>query len=354
MIDLKTLDYPYIIAEIGANHNGDLELAYSMIKKAKECGADAVKFQHFDRYNFCTQKSLDDLDQGIVKLENVPDFNIPELSLHSIKDQMDAFSFSEGQMINVLQYAKNLNIDFGCTTEDISGAEFLLSIGVDFIKVASSDCTNVSLIQFLSNVNCPVLLSTGMASYDEIKTAFDILDRGTNNNFALLHCVSVYPPDSSIVNLRFIQTLSKKLSCPIGYSDHTLGISITLASIATGAKIIEKHFTLDKNLPGWDHSVSADPDELSIICTESKEVFSSLGDFEKILSPTELKKRPILRKSITANRSIKTGETLVFNDISLKRPGDGIPSDKIYEIIGSKLSMDVGDDETIYWHHIEK
>jgi N-acetylneuraminate synthase len=350
----RNIDHPYIIAEIGANHNGDLDLAYTMIDKAKECGADAVKFQHFDRYNFCTQKSLDDLDQGIVKLENVPSFDIPELSLHSIKDQMDAFSFTKDQMIDVLKYTKNKKLDFGCTTEDIAGAEFLLSIGVDFIKVASSDCTNIALINFLSTIDCPVLLSTGMATFEEIETAYKLLNNGTNNHFALLHCVSVYPPDSSIINLKFIETLKSQFSCPIGYSDHTLGISITLASIAVGAVIIEKHFTLDKSLPGWDHSVSANPQELTNICNESKEVYKSLGSHNKNLSSVELSKIPILRKSVTANRFIKSGEKLTFKDICFKRPGDGIPSNKIYNIIGSTFLEDVCEDETIYWHHIKK
>ena len=349
---LKNIEKPYVIAEIGANHNGDVNLAKEMIETAKECGADAVKFQHFDVSNLCTADNLNDLDSGAVKLENVDDFSTPELGLNNVREQIIAFSFSEEEMTDVRNYAKSIDIDFGCTTEDAEGVRFLQKLDVDFIKLSSADVNNISLIEAASLSKYPILLSTGMADLAEIDAAFRIFKKIESSNFALLHCVSIYPPSEDIVNLNFIDTLNMLFDCPIGYSDHTLDYSITLAAIAKGVNIIEKHFTLDKNMPGWDHKVSADPNDLKIICSEGARIHKALGSKYKNVSKDELDKRDSFRKSITTNTAFKKGEMISIDRLAFKRPGTGISPDLLKYIVGRKVNKDIEDDKTLHWDDI--
>jgi sialic acid synthase SpsE len=346
---LKEIDKPYIIAEIGANHNGDVALAKEMIRTAKECGANAVKFQHFSISNLCTQDNLDELDSGVVKLENVDQFNTPELGLNNVREQIIAFSFSEQEMSDVRKYARSIDIDFGCTTEDAEGVKFLQELDVDFIKLSSADATNVSLIRAAVLSNYPILLSTGMADLAEIDNAYRIFNEFESPNFALLHCVSIYPPTEDIVNLNFIDTLNKLYNCPIGYSDHTLDYSISLAAVAKGVNILEKHFTLDKNMAGWDHKVSADPSDLKIICEESRRIHSALGSKYKIISKEELHKRDSFRKSITTNTPFLKGEKISYDRIAFKRPGTGISPDLLKYVIGRRVNKNISDDKTLNW-----
>ncbi len=352
MLDFNSLDRLYIIAEIGANHNGSVALAKKMIIEAKECGADAVKFQHFDAKNMITQAHLDELDSGKVKLENVDCFETPELGLKGVREQLTAFSFSKEEMIDVRGYAKKAGIDFGCTTEDKEGVEFLKSISVDFLKISSADCNNLSLLKSAIGSNLPILLSTGMADFSEIDNAYRLFYDNKYRNFALLHCVSIYPPREEIINLNFIDTMKRVFDSEIGYSDHSLGYSIALAAIAKGVKIIEKHFTLDKNTPGWDHKVSADPAELEVICREGKRIFKALGDKYKHISQDEVIKRKKFRKSITTIRDMKRGDILTEDGLLFKRPGTGISPDLLPQIIGRKINKDIRADSTLFFEDL--
>lgn len=353
MLNLQKIDKPYVIAEIGANHNGDIAIAKKMIDSAKQCGADAVKFQHFDLYNLCTQKNLDELDRGKVKLENVDVFRTPELGLHNVKEQIDKFSFSKDEMSDVRKYAKAVGIDFGCTTEDAEGAEFLKSINVDFIKLSSADVTNLSLLRAAVRTTFPIVVSTGMADLAEIDNVYRLFKSMNCHNFALLHCISIYPPRDEIVNLKFIETLKQIYDCQIGYSDHTLGFPITLAAIAKGAIIIEKHFTLDKKMPGWDHKVSADPDDLKIICNEGERIFRSLGSKYKFVSADEMHKRKAFRKSITTKKNFKKGVVITENNVAFKRPGTGISPDLLEYVCGRKVNKNIPEDTTLTWDDLE-
>lgn len=350
-MDINKLNKPYIIAEIGCNHNGDTNLALKMIDEAKKCGADAVKFQFFDLYNLSTQAYLQELDQGKVKLENVDKWQTEEMGLNNIIDQVKAFITTKEQLIIFRNYCRKLKIDFGCTSADESGVDFLASIESDFIKIASCDLDNPRMLDATIKTNLPIIISTGMSSLAEIDEIYRTFISHNYKNFALLHCVSIYPPRNEIIDLNFMDTLKKIYDCEIGYSDHTLGYSISLAAIAKGAKIIEKHFTLDKNMPGWDHKVSADPQDLKIISKEGQKIFECLGNSYKIVSKDELEKREKFRKSATTARDIQAGEIIKDEDIVFKRPGTGITPAELKWLIGRKAKHNIAEDTTLVWDY---
>lgn len=344
---LNKLDKPYIIAEIGCNHNGDTGLALKMIKAAKECGADAVKFQYFTKENLCTEKYLSDLDEGVVKIENVDKWETKELNLKGVSAQVDEFVNDKQQLIEFKKCADEVGIHFGCTPVDVDGVRFLKEINSDFIKLASMDADNLEMVEAVIETGLPVLISTGMADLQEIDAVYNLFKKMKFDNFALLHTVSIYPPRDEIVNLNFIDTLNSIYDCEIGYSDHTLGFSVPLAAIGKGVKIIEKHFTLDKNMFGWDHKVSADEDDLKIICEEGNKVYRTLGSSYKVLSEEEIEKREKFRRSATLNIDVLKGHVLEKNDIVYKRPGTGVRPCEIEYIIGRKFKEDTKKDKTL-------
>lgn len=350
-MDLNKLNGLYIIAEIGCNHNGDTDLALKMIDEAKRCGAHAVKFQFFDEKNLSTDKYIDDLDKGVVKLENVPEWTSKSLGLMNIRDQIKAFINSKEQLIIFRDYCKKIGIDFGCTPADEKGIEFLASIDSDFLKLSSMDADNPVMIQAAIDSKLPTIISTGMSSLAEIDELYNLFKKQDYHNFALLHCVSIYPPRNEIVNLNFIDTLRSIFHCEIGYSDHTLGYSVPLGAIGKGVRIIEKHFTLDKNMEGWDHKVSADPSDLAIICQEGQKIFECLGDKYKQVSQDELEKREKFRRSATTSRDIKAGETITQKDIVYKRPGTGITPAEVKWLIGRKAKHDIAENTTLVWDY---
>lgn len=350
-MDLKKLDKPYIIAEIGCNHNGDTDLALQMIKKAKECGANAVKFQFFDEYNLSTNKYIDELEQGLIKLENVDKWESKTLKLFNIREQIKAFINSAEQLKLFRNFCKEMEIDFGCTAAEVNGITFLADIQSDFIKIASCDLNNPKMIKAAIKTGVPIIISTGMSSLAEIDELYNIFKQAKYDNFSFLHCVSIYPPRNEIVNLNFMNTLQKIYDCEIGYSDHTLGYSVSLAAIAKGAKIIEKHFTLDKNMEGWDHKVSADPKDLEIICKEGQNIFECLGSHYKVVSQDELEKRGKFRKSATTARNLKEGDIITEDDIVYKRPGTGITPAEAKWLIGRRVKCDITEDTTLIWDY---
>lgn len=351
-MDLRNINKPYIIAEIGCNHNGNTELAIQMINKAKECGADAVKFQFFDEFNLSTSKYIDELELGKIRLENVEKWESTTLGLFNIREQIKAFINSKEQLVVFREYCRKIGIDFGCTAAEECGINFLASIESDFIKIASCDLNNTKMVQTAIQTKLPIVISTGMSSLAEIDEIYNLFKKENYDNFSLLHCVSIYPPRNEIVNLNFINTLQNIYrDCEIGYSDHTLGYAISLAAIAKGAKIIEKHFTLDKNMEGWDHKVSADPKDLEIICKEGQNIFECLGNYHKIVSQDELEKREKFRKSATTARDIKEGEIITENDIVYKRPGTGITPAESKWLIGRKAKCDIAEDTTLVWDY---
>lgn len=350
-MDLRRQKDLYVIAEIGCNYNGNTELGIKMIDEAKRCGAHAVKFQFFNETNLSTSQYLDDLDNGKVKLENVDKWESKSLGLSTIREQVRAFMSTEEQLKIFRDYCKKVDIGFGCTPADELGVEFLASIQSDFLKLSSMDADNPRMIKAAIKTGLPIIISTGMSSLAEIDEIYNIFKQENYDNFSLLHCVSIYPPRNEIVNLNFMNTLQKIYDCEIGYSDHTLGYAISLAAIAKGAKIIEKHFTLDKNMEGWDHKVSADPSDLEIICKEGQNIFECLGSNYKVVSQDELEKREKFRRSATTAHNIKEGHVITENDIVYKRPGTGITPTEAKWLIGRKAKHDIAEDTTLVWDY---
>ncbi len=339
MLDIQKIDKPYIIAEIGSNHNGDLELAKVLITAAKDCGADAVKFQFFNKENLFTSELLSEMDAGDAKFENVESQRVSE--------QIDEYTIDSSELLILRQYCKEVEIDFGCTAVDENGLNYLAEIDPEFIKLASHEVDNPDLIETAIRTKKPIIMSVGMADLAEIDEVYRLFKKHRYEDFALLHCVSLYPPRDKIVDLNFIKTMQYLYDCEIGYSDHTLGYSIALGAIALGARIIEKHFTIDKNMPGWDHQISADREDMKIICEQGQRIFEALGNKYKFVTEEEIEKRKIFRKSLTAKRQIKEGEVIKYEDLTFKRPGNGISPRFLNLIIGRRAGRIIKADATI-------
>ena len=344
--------YPYIVAEIGGNHNGDVDLAKRMIREAKACGADAVKFQLYRRCDLWTEDHLKELNEGVVKLENVSAWETKELGLKDIFAQVDKFSVQEKEHIEFFNCARECGIDYGTSTFTKKDVDFCIDQKVANLKVASCDVTNLDLIEYVISKDYPTHIALGMASLAEIEAIVNLIPEKCRRNVTLLHCVSLYPPKDELVNLKFIETLRRNFGMAVGYSDHTLGFEIPLAAMAMGASVIEKHFTLDKNMPGWDHRVSADPTEMKIICSAAKRIADALGDGIKRVSDDELAKRKKFRRTIATARALKAGEEIRYEDILFKRPGTGIPADKYKEIIGRHVCRDIDANKTMFWEDL--
>ncbi len=349
---MKRTKLPYIIAEIGCNHNGDVGLAKKMIDAAKTCGADAIKLQLFSKENLITHDHLLELNRGEVKLENIDKWETKELGLSNIVEQIERFAIGPNEHIELFQYAKKKKIDYASTAVTKEGVDFLVGEGVDFLKVSSMDVNNIEFIEHVISKDMPTIISLGLASTDEIRRIVDLIPDKQKKRVTLLHTVSIYPPREDMVNLKFMHTLKRMSDIEIGYSDHTLGFSISLAAVALGAIVIEKHFTLDKDMPGWDHRVSADPREMKIICEESKRIHHALGKRSKVLTREELDKRLKFRRSLVTTIDKKKGEVLGRADITFKRPGTGMGADELDIAIGKTLKRDVDRDKTIFKNYL--
>lgn len=346
--------YPYIVAEIGGNHNGDIELGKKMIDAAKECGADQVKFQFYRRSDLWTEDHLKELNDGVVTLENVKAWNTKELGLNNIFDQVDRFSVQQEAHIEFFRHAREIGIDYSTSSFSREAVDFCIDQKVKNLKVASCDVTNLDLVEYVLSKDYPTQIALGMATMGEIEQLVNIIPQSCRHNVTLLHCVSLYPPKDEYINLKFLQTLRQAFGMEVGYSDHTFGFSIPLAAVAMGATVIEKHFTLDKNLPGWDHKVSANPEEMAIICSESKRIANAMGTGIKILSEDEIAKSKKFRRSITTARPLIAGQQITYEDLAFKRPGTGISPDRFREIIGRHVNHDIEANKTLFMEDLVK
>jgi N-acetylneuraminate synthase len=330
---------PYIIAEIGANHNGDILLAKKIINSAVECGADAVKFQSWDTKSLIAQEEYE---------KNTKYNDNPKKHFGSLYEMVEKYYLRPEQHFELKQYCDELKIEFISSPFSKKEVDLLDNVGVPFHKIASMDLNNVELIKYIASRQKPILLSTGMGTLAEIENAVKTIENQGNNQIILLHCVSIYPPQYEDINLNNISMLRKAFGYPVGFSDHTIGMSIPLASVALGVCIIEKHFTLDKELPGWDHMISANPQELEIICKESKNIHQSLGSYRRIVSKEEEKKKKF-RRSIVTTRPLKSGHILTVDDLTSKRPGTGISPSEIKYVTGKTINKDIEQDTLINW-----
>lgn len=336
---------PYIIAEIGANHNGDIDLAKKIIDSAKECGADAVKFQSWTpksliaREEYDRNQSYDDGDGG-------------KKHFGSLKEMVEKYYLREDQHFELKEYCEKIGIDFCSSPFSKEEVDLLMKLDVPFLKVASMDVNNLGLLKYMAKTQKPIILSTGMSTVSEIEKAIKTIESQGNDQIILLHCISIYPPKYEDIHLNNITMLQSTFDYPVGFSDHTIGTSIPLASISLGTCVIEKHFTLDKDMPGWDHQISADPEELKEIVKESKNIQKSLGNFSRTVTQDEESKKLKFRRSAVAGRELKKGDIIQEDDVEFKRPGTGISPDELKYLVGRKLKNDILTDELINWEDL--
>jgi N-acetylneuraminate synthase len=333
--------YPFIIAELGSNHNGDMSIARRMIAAAKEAGADCVKFQSWTKETIFSRKVYDENFFLTDDYRHRTDFNLEQI--------VEKYSVSESQLGEMKAYADSLGIM--CTSTPFSKKEvdFLVDeLNVPFVKIASMDIDNIPFLRYVGSKGKPVFLSTGLGELSDIDNAIVILEEAGIRDIVILHCVSIYPPVDTEVNLNNIDSLRQLYPYPVGFSDHTLGTAIPLAAIAKGASAIEKHFTLDKQMTGWDHKVSADFNDLSTICDSGKRIVNALGS-PRVRCEENAERRNAFKRSIVAARSLKAGETITESDLDFKRPGSGIrPAENQY-LIGRTLRNSIEKDQPIAW-----
>ena len=327
-----------IIAEAGVNHNGSLDLAFQLIDAAANAGADLVKFQTFsaDRQVTRSAKKANYQTQSTDKLE-------------SQYEMLRSLELSEAMHHKLIAHCKIRNIKFLSTGFDIESVDFLIQLGQDLIKIPSGEITNLPYLRYIGQHSKNVILSTGMATLGEIEVAIEVLEQaGTPlSNIIVLHCTAEYPAPMDEVNLRAMQSIRSAFGVQVGYSDHTQGIEVAIAAVAMGATVIEKHFTLDRNLPGPDHKASLDPLELAAMVSAIRNIEVALGDGVKRITASEARNRLVARKSLVANRAIKSGETFTVENITSKRPGTGISPMQWDVVLGKVAIRDFEKDELI-------
>jgi N,N'-diacetyllegionaminate synthase len=331
----------FIIAEAGVNHNGSLELALRLVDAAKASGADAVKFQTFRADLLATRSAHKAPYQERTTAEVESQFEMLE------RLQLDAAAHRR-----LIDHCRQVGIQFLSSPFDAQSADLLATMDLPLYKVPSGEITNLPFLEHLARKGRPLILSTGMSTLGEVEEAVHVLQDAGATQLTLLHCVTEYPAPYAEVNLRAMQTLKLAFGLPVGYSDHTLGIEIAVAAVALGAEVIEKHFTLDRSLPGPDHSASLEPDELREMVAAIRHVEAALGTGIKNPAPCELPNLSVARKSVVAARSLPTGHLLVTGDLDIKRPGNGLAPKLLPTLIGRTLRTGVAKDEMIHWLHL--
>lgn len=327
-----------VIAEAGVNHNGDLELARQLIDLAADAGADLVKFQTFNANRLAT-RSAKKADYQIKTTDS-------KESQHEMLRRLELTSEMHKELI---AHCAARKIGFFSTGFDIESVDLLANLGQDQFKIPSGEITNLPYLRHIGRLGKAIILSTGMASMGEIEAAIDALEQaGTQRaNITVLHCTTEYPTPMAEVNLRAIQSIHTAFGVAVGYSDHTSGIEVAIAAVAMGASVIEKHFTLDRNLSGPDHKASLEPEELKAMVAAIRNIEVALGDGIKRLTPSEARNKLVARKSVVASQTIKAGEMFSAENITAKRPGTGISPMRWDEIIGRTSPRDFAADELI-------
>ena len=326
----------FIIAEAGVNHNGSLELAKRLVDAAKNAGADCVKFQTFVSKNIVSKNAM--------KAEYQKKQTKAEESQH---DMLKKLELSFDEFVELNEYCKSKDIKFMSTAFDFDSIDFLESLGMGTWKIPSGDITNLPYLMKIAKLNKPVILSTGMCTMEDIKSAINALKGNGAGELTVLHCTTEYPTPYNDVNLKAMLTIQDEFGVQVGYSDHTKGIEVPIAALVLGAKVIEKHFTLDRNMVGPDHKASLEPYELKAMVDSIKNIELALGNGIKQPAESEKKNMEVVRKSIVAKYYIKEGELFTEDNLAVKRPGYGISPMKWYEVIGTKAIKDFNEDEMI-------
>lgn len=324
---------PLIIAEAGVNHNGSERMAIDLVRAAKRTGADIIKFQHFRAETVVARGAR----TAAYQQSNTGTHNQADL-LRGLELDLDVFA-------RIAQVCKDEGISFLCTAFDMAAAADLVEMGMPFIKIPSGELTNLPMCRAYARFHLPMLLSTGMGTMEEVKTALDTLIASGAPEVTLLQCTSLYPAPPESLNLKAIVTMRERFGRPVGFSDHSLGDHAAIAAVALGATVIEKHFTLDCSLPGPDHRASLEPDAFALMVQRIAEVAVMLGDGVKRLAPGEAETASLVRRSWHAARDLPAGAVLEGVDVVLKRPADGLAP--AVDIVGKRLTKAVARDQPI-------
>ncbi|OGZ22930.1 MAG: N-acetylneuraminate synthase [Candidatus Nealsonbacteria bacterium RIFCSPLOWO2_01_FULL_41_9] len=330
----------FIIAEAGVNHNGKLSLAKKLIDKAKEAGVDAVKFQTFKAENIVTKEAK----QAKYQTKNIG-------KKESQFAMLKRLELSYADFRNLKKYCARKKIIFLSTPHSSKEDVDIVAELCPVIKIASGDLTNLPFLKYIAKKDLPIILSTGMANLREVKEAVKTI-LSINKKIILLHCTTNYPTPVNEVNLRAMFTMGEEFNLPVGYSDHTQGMEVSLAAAAMGACVIEKHFTLNKKLPGPDHKASLGPEELKAMVRGIRNIQAALGDGTKKPTPSEMETAKVARKSIVAAKNIKKGTEIREDMLAIKRPGTGIAPKYFSKILGKKAKKDIKKDSLINWEQL--
>ncbi|MDF2822463.1 MAG: N-acetylneuraminate synthase [Clostridiales bacterium] len=326
----------YIIAEAGVNHNGKFELAKKMIDVAKIAGVDAIKFQTFKSEKLVSQRA------------QKAEYQAKETGSEETQlDMLKKLELSYEEFTQLAEYCKEVGIEFLSTPFDMDSIDFLDDLGINLYKLPSGEITNTPFLIKVAKLGKPIILSTGMSNMKDIELALKTLKDNGARDISLLHCNTQYPTPFEDVNLRAMKTIKDTFGLPTGYSDHTIGNEVSIAAVALGAQIIEKHFTLDKDMEGPDHKASMSSEELIYFVKSIRNVENALGSSEKKLSPSEAQNIVAARKSLVANMAIKKGEIFTELNLAVKRPGNGISPVKWFEVLGTTAKRNFVEDELI-------
>lgn len=320
---------PYIVAELNSSHNGKVDIAKEMIDAAKDCGCDAVKFQSWSAESlYCRDYYV----QNPIS-----------------KRMVSGFSLKPEELLELSEYCNDVGIDFSSTPYSNEEVDFLIDqCKAPFVKVASMDINNLPYLRYIAKKNVPLVLSTGMATIEEIEIAVAEIETAGNDNICILHCVSLYPVEMQYVNLNNIIMLKERFpKYAVGYSDHTIGCEVACASVGLGAALIEKHFTLNNSKIGWDNQMATEPADMKELVLRCHKVYRSLGNYERKLTSYELEQRKKMRRSIVAAVDMTEGHVIAEKDITAKRPEDGIPVSEYKNIVGRVLVRDIQKDQLI-------
>jgi len=326
-----------IIAEAGVNHNGMLSIAKKLVDAAKSSGADYIKFQTFST------------DRLVTKDAELAEYQKQNSNYKSQYEILKKLELHEQDLINIVSYCKAKDIGFLSTGFDIQSVSELNNFGMDYFKIPSGEIDNLPYLRFVGGLGKSLILSTGMTTNDEIARAIDVLgEAGTfRSQITVLHCTSEYPAPFEDVNLKAILSIKAQHKVNVGYSDHTQGIEVAIAAAAMGAKMIEKHITINRGMEGPDHKASLEPDELTVMVSSIRNIEKALGDGEKKVMPSEFKNRTVVRKSIVAVCDILKGEMFTEENINIKRPGSGLSPMMWDDVVGRRAARNFKRDEMI-------
>ena len=330
---------PYVIAEIGSNHNGDMKLCFELIDAAVEAGCDAVKMQSWSKHTLISK----------AEYKRNTDYADTHRHFGSLEQMVEKYQLSDAQHREVVEYCADKSVHFFSSAFSPREVKLLDDLDVPCIKLASMDINNLRLLEIAAKTGRPLIISTGMASLAEIERALQTLDAHGAKSVIVLHCISIYPPEYEDIHLNNIPMLRQTFGRVVGFSDHSIGTSIPLAAIALGAAVIEKHFTIDTEMEGWDHWISATPDQMKVIVEQGGHIQRALGSYQRTVSQAEVSKREKFRRRVVLQGDLPEGHVIRDEDVDFKRPGNGIHPDELPYVVGRRLKRAVSDDHELEW-----